>query len=114
MYEGIDSIGQIIGSLSSQQKVISNNIANWNTPGYVRQEYKFSDVLGNLNNPYETDLSKKMGAMTNANFTETDGQPVDISKEMVDMQKTYLNYSLVTRRISTVFNNIRRATQIGR
>lgn len=114
MYEGIDRIENIIGGLTGQQKVISNNVANTHTPGYVRQTYSFSDVLGNLNNPFETELSRKMGAMAGSTFAQTDGKPVNLAQEMIEMQKVFLNYSMASRRASTVFSNLRRATQIGR
>jgi flagellar basal-body rod protein FlgB len=115
MYEGVDRLGNIVNALSEHQKVISNNIANTHTPGYTRQTYSFQDVLGNLNNPFETQLSSKMGSMQNSTLAqETDGQPVDLAHEMVDMQKLFLNYTLVTRRMTTIFSNIRRASQIGR
>lgn len=114
MYESVDKIENIITGLANHQKVVSNNIANAHTPGYLKQTYKFADVLGNMNNPFETNLSQKMGSMANSSFAMEEGKPVDIAREMVDMQKVFLNYTMVTRRASTIFNNIRRATQIGR
>lgn len=114
MYESVDKVEKIISGLSMQQKVISNNVANVHTPHYARQTYNFSDVLSNLQNPFETDLSRKMGSMMGSVLAQETGQPVNLATEMVDMQKTFLNYTMVTRRASTIFNNIRRATQIGR
>jgi hypothetical protein len=53
--------------------------------------------------------------MKDSSFVQEEGgRPVNLSEEMVDLQKVFLNYSLVTKRVSTIFNNIRRATQIGR
>ncbi len=115
MYEGVDNIERMIGGIANQQKVIANNVANAHTPGYAKQTYNFSDVLGRLSNPFETQLSQRMGSMKDSSFVEAeDGRPVNLSEEMVDLQKVFLNYSLVTKRVSTIFNNIRRATQIGR
>jgi flagellar basal body rod protein FlgB len=114
MYENIDKIDRIVGGLSEQQKVLSNNIANVHTPGYSRQQYSFSDVLGQLSNPFETKLSMKMGSVANSGLADGVGTPVNLAHEMIDMQKVFLNYTMVTRRASTIFNNIRRATQIGR
>jgi flagellar basal body rod protein FlgB len=114
MFKGLDRIEAAIGGLSSQHKVISNNVANSHTPGYVRQSYNFSDVLGHMSNPFETELSRKMGSMAGSTFAQGDGHPVNLAQELVDMQKVFLNYSMVSRRASTVFSNLRRATQIGR
>ncbi len=115
MYEDINRIDNIIAGLSSQQKVISNNVANAHTPGYVRQTYDFKEVLGQMDNPYENDLSRKMGSMKGTVFSETDGgQKVNLADEMINMQKVYLNYAMVTRRASSIFNNLRKAVQIGK
>lgn len=112
MYDSIQYLSKITTALSENQRVISNNIANSQTPGYVKQESTFLDVLGRLENPYESQLSKKMGAMTPKK--PSTNRPVDIAEEFLNMQKYFLDYNLVTRRMSTVFNNIRRATQVGR
>lgn len=109
-----ENIGSVIHSIARRQEVNSNNVANANTPGYQAKSLSFSDVLGNLNNPFETRMSHKMGSSNIALDETSTGMPVDLQKELIEMQKNTLFYSVATRRASTIFNTLRTASQIGR
>jgi len=99
-------------ALSEKQKLTSNNLANAHTPNYQAKDISFAELIGNMNQPFETDLARTMGSqMPEALST---GMPVDMQKELIDMQKTMLFYSMTTRRASTIFNGLRTASQIGR
>jgi hypothetical protein len=67
-----------------------------------------------MQNPYENDMSQRMGAMLPQALDQKQKRPVDLAEEFLNMQKYFLDYSLVTRRMTQVFSNIRRATQVGR
>ncbi len=108
----ISNISHTLSAISEKQKVVSNNIANAHTPGYTAKSLNFADVLGQTNTPFETGLSMKMGKTID--MTGETGVPVDLQKEMIDMQKNMLFYSMATRRTSTIFNTLRTASQIGR
>ena len=99
-------------AVSYRQQLVSNNIANAQTPGYVAKTVGFSDLLSSLNDPFQTGLSKKMGA--SMAHSEMESGPVSLQKELIDMQKNLLFYNMATRRLTTVFNNMRAATQTGR
>jgi flagellar basal body rod protein FlgB len=114
MYGQIDYLARVTGAIAGNQKIVASNIANAQTPGYVRQEASFSDVLGRMSNPYENSLSMRMGAMQPSALRKQTGKPVDMAQEFLELQKHFVDYSLVTRRLSTVFGNLRRATQVGR
>lgn len=114
MFGNVEHIEGIVAGLGSRQKAISNNIANAHTPGYIRQEETFSDVLGRMRNPFETPLSRKMGTSVHTAMVQGSGESVELAREMVDMQKNFLYYSMTTRRMSSIFNNLRKASQIGR
>lgn len=111
-FTGLDAIGNTMAAISKRQQITSNNVANAHTPDYMAKEASFADLLGNANNPFETKLSQKMGtSMSDANST---GAPVQLQKELIDMQENYLYYSVVTRRAAVIFNTLRTASQIGR
>ncbi|MGE0201434.1 MAG: flagellar basal body rod protein FlgB [Candidatus Melainabacteria bacterium] len=110
-----NSLGKIehaLGTISEYQRVISNNIANVQTPGYRAQKMNFADVLSAQNNPFETSLSRRMGS-SRVDIATT-GQPVDLQHEMIEMQKNNLYYNMATRWAATYFRNLRTASQIGR
>ena len=101
-----------LSALSERQRITSANIANAHTPGYTAREVSFSDLL-RTDNPFETDLSQKMGSKLSEMNNNT-GVPVDIQKELVEMQKNMLFYSVASRRAASIFNSLKAASQVGR
>ena len=115
MFWQIDYLGSMTSGIARNEKIAANNIANAQTPGYVHQEATFTNVLGRLQNPFENDLSRKMGNIQDSQmFKKPGSHPVDIAEEMFNMQEYSEEYSVVTRRLSSIFSNLRRASQIGR
>jgi flagellar basal body rod protein FlgB len=108
----IDLAVHYLGAISERQKLTSANIANAHTPGYTARSINFADLL-KTDNPFETQLSQKMGSKLSEVSTET-GVAVDLQKELIDMQKNLLFYSMVTRRASTIFSSMKAASQVGR
>jgi flagellar basal body rod protein FlgB len=108
----LDMVIHYLGALSESQRITSANIANAQTPGYTAKGVNFSDLL-KTDNPFETDLSRKMGSKVSEVGADT-GVPVDLQKELITMQKNMLYYSMVTRRASTIFNSLKSASQVGR
>jgi flagellar basal body rod protein FlgB len=108
----LDQVIHYLGAISERQRLTSANIANAHTPGYTARSISFADLL-KTDNPFETDLSQKIGSKLSEISTDT-GTPVDIQKELIDMQKNMLFYSMTTRRASTIFNSLKAASQVGR
>ena len=101
-----------MAALSQRQSITSANIANAQTPGYTAKSVSFSELLHDQN-PFETNLSRKMGDRLSQASTDT-GAAVDLQKELIEMQKNMLYYSMVSRRASSVVSNIKAASQVGR
>lgn len=108
----IQPIMNTLSSISERQRINSSNVANAQTPGYKAKSASFADLLGS-ENPFETSLSTKMGRMPEADPSNT-GKPVELQKELVEMQKNLLFYNMTIRRISTVFTELKSAAQVGR
>lgn len=108
----IDPFRTALNAVSERQRLTSSNIANAHTPGYTAREVSFSDLL-KTDSPFETALSQRMGSK----FTEMNnntGMPVDLQKELIEMQKNNLMYMMVTKVTGTYFSNLKTATQVGR
>lgn len=103
-----------LNAISRRQQMISGNIANVHTPGYTAKTAEFSDLLFNVSSPFETKLAKQMGASLSPMSAQDSGEPVNLQKEMLQMQKNMLFYSMTTRRAASIFNSLRTASQIGR
>jgi flagellar basal-body rod protein FlgB len=108
----MQNLSKMLNGISERQKVISNNMANAQTPGYTAKEVSFSQVLEKLDSPFETRLSQKMGSTQPLEMST--GQPVNLQHELIEMQHNLLFYSMATRRLSTMVTLLKTASQIGR
>lgn len=108
----LNTVLSSLSAISERQRLTSANLANAHTPGYTAKSVSFSDLL-RADNPFETQLSQKMGSKMVEMGAET-GKSVDIQKELIDMQKNMMFYSMATRRATTIFTSLRTASQIGR
>jgi len=101
-----------LNALWMKQKIHQNNIANFDTPGYKAKELDFEEIL-----------NKKTGTtsfVANINedkstSTRNDGNNVDMENENLELYKTYVQYSFLTRKISGTFKNTKYVlNQIGK
>jgi flagellar basal-body rod protein FlgB len=104
-----------LDGLSQRQSIISNNIANVDTPGYRAQEVDFESVmkralrskgsiqlaatngahLGVANGKRINQVTEKPGGTARA-----DGNNVDIDSEFMDMSMTGIQYQAVSQELS--------------
>lgn len=115
---------------SLRHKVISNNIANVNTPGYKKMETTFEDELtlaaersgsplkmtqthpGHLS-PISAQVVPPQIRAVNSHSLRTDGNNVDIDSEMAAMAKNNIYYNAVAQKISSHYSNIKAAIKGG-
>jgi flagellar basal-body rod protein FlgB len=109
---GLKSLVHILNATSDRQKITTSNIANVNTPGYTAKDVSFAELIGQMDSPFETKMAQQAGG-SHAQETDT-GNPVNLQKELLDMQKNLLFYNMAVRRISTVITGLKSAAQVGR
>ena len=121
---GIDKSATLLEKMldvsSVKHKVIANNIANVNTPGYKKMEVSFSDQLEKaLNesamNKFDT-LQPKI-VISKEDTTETarnDGNNVDMDKEVSSLVKNTLTYSIYTQLLAKKYEGIKSAIEGSR
>jgi flagellar basal-body rod protein FlgB len=112
-----------------RQKAISNNIANYETPGYKAMNVSFEDSLdrevnrlrGKAMNAEE--LSKGKESIRNADISvasdyatleRADGNNVNMELENIEMAKTQIQYQYLTRSMSDMFSRLRYAISEGK
>ena len=87
-----------------RQNVIANNLANANTPGYVRQDISFESQLADLiqNNKLDT-IDNFKGELVDdtTNPARLDGNNVQASDEMNQMMQNGVLHNLLTRVYNT-------------
>lgn len=107
--------------------VISNNIANVDTPNYKSQDVVFNDVLHNALDrqiqakrtdsqhlPFST-VAKGYQVITNHNTTYSHNQNnVDMDKEMANLAKNQIYYRSLVDRINGKFNTLQTVVRGGR
>lgn len=97
-----------------RQSIISHNLSNANTPGFVRQDIKFKDELANVLNSGNTQqISSVTGTISAdlSNAPRTDGNNIVVAQELNEMMQNGLFYNLLTRSMTTRLNILRAATK---
>ena len=60
MFTPLDNMGKVtlmMDLITQRQRALGSNLANVDTPGYVRRDINFGDYLNSMNSPLETKLS---------------------------------------------------------
>ena len=120
---------QALSASSLRQKVISNNIANVNTPGYKKSEVLFEDMLQSALNGKKMSMlqtnerhlpvrqsgipAPKINVVSNTSI-RIDGNNVDIDSEMAELAKNNIYYNAVVQQLGGYFSGIKSAIKEGR
>lgn len=113
---------------SMRHKVISNNIANVNTPGFKRSDVTFEEELSKaldsslqLTVTHDKHIGKRQAfdvqpavvAENNTSF-RTDGNNVDIDREMADMAKNQIHYNALVQKIAGFYAGLKDVIREGK
>ncbi len=115
MFSTLDHMGRVslmMDLISQKQRALGSNLANIDTPGYVRKDVDFADYLGTLNNPLETRLSEIMGP--SGVIDERQGEEIDPAKELMEIQKNSIFYTMATRRMSNIITEMKTVINVGK
>ena len=114
-FTSLDPMGRanlMLDLISQKQRALGSNIANVDTPGYVRRNIDFSQYLGSMNSPLETQLSTKLGP--SAIVDDRERQEIDIAEEFAEIQKNSLLYTVATRRMSNIITQMKTVINVGK
>jgi len=115
MFTSMDSIGKVslmMDLISQRQRALGSNLANVDTPGYIRQDIDFGQYLGTMNSPLETKLSEKLGPSAIA--TDLTEEPVNAANELLKVQENSILYSMATRRMSNIITEMKTVINVGK
>lgn len=111
---------------STKQKVISQNIANVDTPNYKAKDVvknSFQDTLQASIDAYRTDPrhidfstdNSESTIVTEQNGTyNNNGNSVDVDKEMTDLATNQIYYNALADRLSGKFNSLQNVIRGGK
>lgn len=119
-----------LASSALRQKIISNNIANVNTPGFKKSEVLFEDTLQAAMNQTKLPLTRTHGnhltavnssdnlnpsvVVDNTTSMRLDGNNVDIDKEMASLAKNSIYYNSVAQQLGKQYNLLLSAIKEGK
>lgn len=103
-----------LDALWTRQQVISNNLANIDTPNYKSKEVVFEEYLqkelqsGVNANDSELDDTVYARIVENDDTTiREDGNNVDIDKENIELYRAQIQYDYMVRQVTSTFSNLR-------
>lgn len=109
----LDSLGKtslMMGLISQKQRALSANIANVDTPGYIRQDIDFAQYLGS--GELETRLAQKMGP--SPSFSDYSQEQINPANELTQMQRNAILYTMATRRMSNIISQMKTVINVGK
>lgn len=118
--KSIDMLEKMLDVSAIKHKVIANNIANINTPGYKRMEVSFADqlekVIKNTSmNKLDTLQPKVVIAEKDRNETvRNDGNNVDMDKEISSLLKNTLSYNTYSQLLAKKMELVKSAIENSR
>lgn len=103
-------LGKALDAAEQNHRVISQNIANLNTPGYKTQRLSFSDYLRTLRDDESTANPRAISTYTPQGLAErVDGNNVDMESELSQLKKNALAYQSYTEIMASKLATMRRA-----
>lgn len=97
--------------VAQRQRALGMNIANVDTPNYVRKDINFADYLGSMGSRLETNLSAKLGP---SGVIEQQEEGVNITQELAKMQENSILYTMATREMSSIITQMKTVINVGR
>ena len=110
MFTSLDNMGKVslmMDLITQRQRALGSNLANVDTPGYVRRDY-----LGSMNSPLETKLSEKLGP--SGVIEQKTYEEIDPANELMQIQQNSILYSMATRRMSNIITEMKTVINVGK
>jgi flagellar basal-body rod protein FlgB len=101
----LDLLRQVLDATALRHRVISQNIANVNTPGYRRLAVEFEDDLAKALRASATPGHVRPHVVVSDGPERADGNTVDIDNEMGALEKNSMLYQaalqIITHRVAS-------------
>lgn len=115
MYTPLESTGKInlmLDLIAQRQRALGSNLANVDTPNYVRKDINFQNYLGTMNSPLETKLSAMLGP--SGVMEERENEKIDVANELNAMQQNSILYTMATRRMTSIITEMKTVINVGK
>jgi len=102
----MQAIQSSLDGLAARQRIIAQNLANSETPGYLAQNVNFEDSLSAAmatGNPSQAAITTS----TSTDPTNPNGNNVNVDTQVVALMDTGLRFQLATQSMNNEFNILR-------
>jgi flagellar basal-body rod protein FlgB len=107
---GMNVLAQLLDATALRHRVISQNVANVNTPGYRRKEVLFEDEFAKaLSAAGSPALPVRPRVVVADGPERVDGNTVDIDREMNTLQMNSLLYEAAAQVVASRIGTLRAA-----
>lgn len=106
----LDKCNLMLDLAAHRQRALAGNLSNVDTPGYIRKDVDFSQYLGSMNSPLETELSEKLGP--SAIIQDNQGK-VDAVHEISEMHKNAIIYKTAIKRVTSTLSELKTVMSVG-
>jgi flagellar basal-body rod protein FlgB len=98
------TLQKLLDTAALRHKVIANNLANVNTPGYQRREVRFGDHLARALAAGDTEALRTLRPQVVRSADpplRADGSNVALERELADLMKNSLVYNTCTQLLAS-------------
>jgi flagellar basal-body rod protein FlgB len=100
-WTGAGVLAQVLDASALRHRVIAQNVANINTPGYRRLAVQFESDLARALNASASTRAVKPQVVVADGPERVDGNTVDIDQEMNDLSRNALLYEAASQVLAT-------------
>jgi flagellar basal-body rod protein FlgB len=114
----LDHLQRAMTRAAERHSLLTQNLANVNTPGYKRRDMDFNIVLDeaharSLQGP-KSIMERQSGVEQGRGSIRVDGNSVDLEQEVMSIAETELRYQALTDFVSGYFGSLRTVIREGR
>ncbi|WP_281797642.1 flagellar basal body rod protein FlgB [Tepidanaerobacter syntrophicus] len=130
LFDNIELMGKLLDVKAKRHELISNNLANVDTPGYKRSDIAFEEILKSKLDqkilPLSITNDKHINLVSKAEEIEpqiykqqdyairNDENNVDVDREMIELLKNNLSYDIISEQLQTSLKLLQTAINEGR
>jgi flagellar basal-body rod protein FlgB len=106
----IELLGSALNASEKSHRVVSQNIANVNTPGFKTKRVDFQEMLKRLHLEDPSSDASELPVETPDGLVErVDGNNVNLEKEISELKKNAMAYQAYTHLLASRLSTMRRA-----
>ncbi|HRJ27474.1 MAG TPA: flagellar basal body rod protein FlgB [Fimbriimonadaceae bacterium] len=113
------NLSRAMGRASERQSLLTENLANVNTPGYKRRDISLDITIEREGEPFEIFLDRQSlrsgrTDMLSSGSLRSDGNNVDLERESMAIAETEIRYQMLGEFANRYFSGLKNVIREGR